>query len=62
MIRPQPPMLTIAGLGERDNPAATRLHGRWLVLARIVWFATLAFTLSVYIANLPEYASTIQTV
>jgi hypothetical protein len=47
---------------ERYPEADTCLHGRWLLLARIVWFALVALTLSVYIASLPEYVTELQTV
>ena len=47
---------------ERQHEADTQLHGRWLLLARLVWFAVVAFTLSVYMASLPEYLTTLQTV
>ena len=47
---------------ERHHETDTRLHGRWLLLARIVWFALVILTLSVCIANLPEYAMQLQTV
>ena len=47
---------------ERHHEADTRLHGRWLLLARIVWFALVALTLSVCMASLPEYVTELQTV
>src|SRR3989442_907424 len=47
---------------ERHHEADTRLHGRWLLLARIVWFALVALTLSVCIASLPDYVTELQTV
>jgi hypothetical protein len=47
---------------ERQHEADTQLYGRWLILARLVWFALVAFTLSVYIASLPSYLTTLQTV
>ena len=37
---------------ERHNAADNRLHGRWLVLARIVWIAIFVLTLVVFCANL----------
>src|SRR6266851_5127944 len=40
----------------------TRLHGRWLVLARVVWVAVVIFTLSIFIASLPAYVAQLQTV
>jgi hypothetical protein len=40
----------------------TRLHGRWLVIARVMWMALAVFTLSIFIASLPEYFAQLQTV
>ena len=40
----------------------TRLHGRWLVPARVVWVAVVVFTLSIFIASLPAYFAQLQTV
>ncbi len=37
---------------EQQHVADTTLHGRWLLLARIAWFALVIFTLGVYIASL----------
>lgn len=47
---------------KRQHETDTRLHGRWLLLARIVWFVLVALTLSVYITSLPEYLTKLQTV
>ncbi len=47
---------------EQHHEADTRLHGRWLLLARMVWFALVALTLSIYMASLPEYVTELQTV
>jgi hypothetical protein len=47
---------------EQHHEADTRLHGGWLLLARIVWFALVALTLGVCIASLPEYFTELQTV
>jgi hypothetical protein len=40
----------------------TRLHGRWLVLARIVWVAVVVFTLSIFLLSLPAYFAQLQIV
>jgi hypothetical protein len=40
----------------------TRLHGRWLVPARVVWVAVVVFTLSIFIASLPAYFAQLQSV
>lgn len=47
---------------ERHHEADTRLHGRWLWLSRIVWFALVILTLSIYIASQPDYLTELQTV
>ena len=47
---------------EQHHEADTRLHGRWLLLARIVWFALVALTLGVCMASLPDYVAQLQTV
>jgi len=39
-----------------------RLHGRWLVLARIVWVAVVVFTLIVFLLSLPAYVVQLQTI
>jgi hypothetical protein len=46
---------------ERYHEADTRLHGRWLLLTRMVWFAMVVLTLCVYIASIPDYLSILQT-
>ena len=40
----------------------TRLHGRWIVLARGVWFILVAPALVVFVASLPVYISQLQSV
>src|ERR1700680_3176803 len=40
----------------------TRLHGRRLVLARVVWVAVVVFTLSIFLLSLPAYFAQLQTV
>jgi hypothetical protein len=40
----------------------TRLHGRRLVLARVVWVALVVFTLSIFMLSLPAYFAQLQTV
>src|SRR5215471_8938213 len=47
---------------ERHVEADTRLHGRWLLLARIVWLALVILTLSVYLASLSEKFAQQQTI
>src|SRR5215471_1158820 len=47
---------------ERQHEADTQLHGRWLLLARIAWFALVALMLSVCLSSLPAYLSKLQTV
>jgi hypothetical protein len=40
----------------------TFLHGRRLVLARVVWVAVVGFTLSIFLLSLPAYFAQLQTV
>ena len=40
----------------------TRLHGRRLVLARVVWVAVVVFTLSIFLLSLPAYFAQLQTI
>jgi hypothetical protein len=40
----------------------TRLHGRLLIIARVVWVALVVFTLSIFMLNLPAYFAQLQTV
>jgi hypothetical protein len=47
---------------ERPDEARTRLHGRWLVIARVVWVAVIVFSLSIFIESLPAYFAQLQTV
>jgi hypothetical protein len=41
---------------------STRLHGRWLVIARVVWAAVVVFSLSIFLLSLPAYFAQLQTV
>jgi hypothetical protein len=41
---------------------STRLHGRWLVIVRIVWVTVVVFTLSIFMLSLPAYFAQLQTV
>src|ERR1700719_2420788 len=44
--------------GEAD----TRLHGRWLVLARVVWAILILITLGIFVVCLPIFFSILQTI
>jgi hypothetical protein len=44
------------------NGSETRLHGRWLFLARIVWGVLVIFCLVVFVISLPSYFAHYQTV
>src|SRR5574337_795897 len=46
-----------------DQPGVggTRLHGRWLVLARIVWLALVSFVLILFVISLPGYVVHLST-
>jgi len=45
----------------RERRSYTRLHGRWLVLARGVWLALVILTLAIFFASLPVYVAQLQT-
>ena len=57
------PSLTEATISRSSRGAeGTRLHGRWLVIVRIVWVAVVVFTLSIFMLSLPAYFAQLQTV
>src|SRR5260370_2437138 len=39
-----------------------RLHGRWVVIARVVWVALVVFALSTFVLSLPAYVAQLQTI
>ena len=45
----------------RERHSYARLHGRWLVLARVGWVVLAVFTLIVVVASLPVYIAQLQT-
>ncbi len=47
-----------------SSPSAegTRLYGRRLVLARVVWVVVVGFTLSIFLLSLPAYFAQLQTI
>jgi hypothetical protein len=46
---------------ERNDEATTRLHGRWLVLARSVWIALVILNLGAFVASFPVYIRNLYT-
>ena len=46
---------------DRTSEADTRLHGRWLVLARVAWVILAVLTLSVFVVSIPVYVAQLQT-
>jgi signal transduction histidine kinase len=46
---------------KRTHALDTRLHGRWLLLARGVWLALVILTLTIFFASLPVYVALLQT-
>jgi hypothetical protein len=52
------------GVSSTPQPEApyTRLHGAWLVLARVMWLALVAFVLGFFIVSLPRYVAYLYTV
>ncbi len=45
----------------REPHSYARLHGRWLVLARVGWVALVVLTLAIFFASLPVYLALLQT-
>ena len=57
------PSLTETTISHSSRSAeGTRLHGRRLVLARVVWVAVVVFSLSIFLLSLPAYFAQLQTV
>ena len=46
---------------KRSHAPDTRLHGRWLLLARGIWIALVVLTLTIFFASLPVYAAQLRT-
>ena len=47
---------------ERLHEADTRLHGRWLLIARGAWVSLVILTLAIFVVLLPSYFAQLQTV
>jgi len=45
----------------RERHGSARLHGRWLLLARLGWVALVVLTLGIFGASLPVYIAQLQT-
>src|SRR5690348_1128793 len=45
----------------RERHSAARLHGRWLLLARVGWVVLVVLTLGIFFASLPVYVAQLQT-
>ncbi len=48
--------------GQPHHPAVTHLQGRWLVLARLTWLVLVAFSLVLFVVNMPLYVKLLQIV
>ena len=46
---------------KRSQALDTRLHGRWLLLARGIWITLVVLTLAIFFASLPVYVALLQT-
>jgi len=44
------------------SSGSTRLHGRWLTLARALWIVITLMTIALFLASLPPYADYIKTI
>ena len=58
----QPSLMETTRSRSSRGAESTRLHGRQLVLARVVWVAVVVFTLSIFLLSLPAYFAQLQTV
>ncbi len=47
---------------EGHHEADTRLHGRWLLIARVAWVSLVILTLAIFVILLPSYFAQLQTV
>jgi hypothetical protein len=47
---------------ELHHEADTRLHGRWLLIARVAWVSLVMLTLAIFVVLLPSYFAQLQTV
>src|SRR5947208_2486218 len=47
---------------DRSAAPDTRLHGRWLILARVIWGAAVTLIVVSFLAMLPAYYTFLQTV
>src|SRR6266851_4364805 len=47
---------------EQHHEADTRLHGRWLLIARVAWVSLVLLTLAIFVVLLPSYLAQLQTV
>jgi hypothetical protein len=45
----------------RERHSSARLHGRWLLLARVGWVALVVLTLAIFFASLPVYLALLHT-
>src|SRR5579859_2863155 len=46
---------------DRENTTGTRLHGGWLLLARILWLAVVVLTLALSVASIPGFHAFLQS-
>src|SRR5260370_20534327 len=61
-MRVQPSLTETTKSRSSRGAEGTRLHGRRLVLARVVWVGVVVFTLSIFLLSLPAYFAQLQTV
>jgi len=58
-----PPQLTKTTVSPgKSSTNGSRLHGRLLIIARVVWVAVVVFALSIFLVSLPAYFAQLQTV
>src|SRR5947207_14705023 len=50
-----------ASTSSHEKQSSLRLHGRWLLVARVVWGLLVGITLTIFFASLPLYIEILQT-
>src|SRR5947209_3510860 len=49
-------------ISDRSGAPRTRLRGRWLILARVLWLAVVSLIVVSFLARLPAFYTALQTV
>ena len=60
-VNPLPATMQTVTNSNSNNDEHSRLHGHWLIVARIAWIMCVALTLVIFFSSLPEYSAQLQT-